>query len=145
MPLKLQHEETPALNLTPMIDLLFLLIIFFMAAAHFGEPEQNISVAVPEVSQAGESVATSKPRIVTVFPDGRYDFDGESVVTLDDLTARLTSARSQHGGLSVVIRGDAHCAFQQVASALSACQQAGISELGITVRVAGMGGVGNSR
>jgi biopolymer transport protein ExbD len=87
MPLKIQHDETPALNLTSMIDVLFLLIIFFMVATKFDELERNIQVAVPQVS--------------------------------------------------VIIRGDAKCAFQDVASALAACREAGISELGITLRIAG--------
>ena len=54
MPLKIQHDEAPALNLTSMIDVLFLLIIFFMVATKFDEMERNIEVAVPEVAQAGE-------------------------------------------------------------------------------------------
>jgi biopolymer transport protein ExbD len=40
---------------------------------------------------------------------------------------------------AVVIRGDAACEFQHIATALAACQQAGISDLGITVRLAGIG------
>lgn len=42
MPLKIQTEELPALNLTPMIDVVFLLIIFFMAASKFAEVEADI-------------------------------------------------------------------------------------------------------
>ena len=41
MPLKLQHDEMPALNLTSMIDMLFLLIIFFMVATKFDEMERE--------------------------------------------------------------------------------------------------------
>ena len=144
MPLKLHHEEVPALNLTPMIDVLFLLIIFFMAATNFGEPEHNIEVAVPEVSEAGESAAPREPLVVTVFADGRFALDDQPL-TLEELVAQLTAARGRLGSPSVIIRGDAACAFQQVASALSACQEAGISELGITVRVAGVGGAGSFR
>ena len=136
MPLKTHLDELPGLNLTPMIDVLFLLIIFFMAATNFGQPEHNIDVAVPEVSQAGESAAPPRPLIVTVYADGRFELDGQPFA-IDDLIAQLVAARGRLGSPSVVIRGDAACAFQQVASALSACQQAGISELGITVRVAG--------
>ena len=48
MPLKIQqHDDMPALNLTSMIDVLFLLIIFFMVATKFDEMERNIQVAVP--------------------------------------------------------------------------------------------------
>ena len=66
MPLKLQHDETPALNLTSMIDVLFLLIIFFMVATKFDELERNIEVAVPQVAQAGENAPPPQPLVVSV-------------------------------------------------------------------------------
>jgi len=138
MPLKTQHDEAPALNLTSMIDVLFLLIIFFMVATKFDELERNIEVAVPEVAQAGDAGSPPKPRVVVVQPDGRLELDGTSV-SLDELTAQLATARTTLGEPPVVIRGDAKCPFQHVAAALAACRQAGVSELGITVRIAGIG------
>ena len=138
MPLKTQHDEAPALNLTSMIDVLFLLIIFFMVATKFDEMERNIEVAVPEVSQAGEATPPPRPLVVSVQSDGRVELNG-ALVSVEELTARLTAARTPLGDPSVVIRGDAQCAFQHVATALAACRQAGISELGITVRLAGLG------
>jgi biopolymer transport protein ExbD len=141
MPLKTQHDEAPALNLTSMIDVLFLLIIFFMVATKFDELERNIDVAVPEVSQAGEDNAPPEPIIVTVQADGSIAI-GSEVVTIEQLVARLAAARTVAAATdpAVVIRGDAECPFQHIAAALAACRQAGISELGITVRVAGVGG-----
>ena len=65
---------------------------------------------------------------------------GGEIVTSEQLVARLTAARTPLSEPSVVIRGDAECAFQHIASALAACRQAGISELGITVRMAGITG-----
>lgn len=138
MPLKTQHDDAPSLNLTSMIDVLFLLIIFFMVATKFDELERNIDVAVPEVSQAGEGASPPSPLVVVVQSDGRVELDGQCV-TLDELTARLAAARTALGEPSVIIRGDAQCAFQHVAGALAACRQAGVSELGITVRIAGIG------
>ena len=138
MPLKIQHDETPALNLTSMIDVLFLLIIFFMVATKFDELERNIDVAVPEVAQAGDGSSPPKPQLVVVQPDGRLELNGNSV-SLEELTARLASLRSQSAQPSVIIRGDGQCAFQHVAAALAACRQAGVSDLGITVRIAGIG------
>ena len=77
--------------------------------------------------------------MINVFADGTLDLDGQSV-TLAELTTRLTEARGRSGQPTVVIRGDAQCAFQHVASALAACKSANISELGITVRTASAGG-----
>jgi biopolymer transport protein ExbD len=143
MPLKLQHDEMPALNLTSMIDILFLLIIFFMVATKFDEMEREIKVAVPEVAQAGNDTPPPKPLVVTVMANGRLDLDGKPV-SEQELTARLAKARTPLTEPTVVIHGDAKCAFQHVASALGACRQAGISELGITVRIAGAKTPGNS-
>lgn len=137
MPLKLQHDETPTLNLTSMIDVLFLLIIFFMVSTKFDEMERNIDVAIPEVGQAGETTPPAKPIVVTVFADGHLELDGQAV-TAEELVTRLSSL----GGLgapSVVIRGDATCQYQHVAVALAACRQANVSELGIAVRLDGKG------
>jgi biopolymer transport protein ExbD len=136
MPLKLQHDEMPALNLTSMIDVLFLLIIFFMVSTKFDEMERNIDVAIPQVGEAGESTQQEKPIVVTVFADGHLELDGQAV-TAEELVTQLSS-RGSLGRPSVVIRGDATCQYQHVATALSACRRANISELGIAVRLDGM-------
>jgi biopolymer transport protein ExbD len=102
MPLKLQHDEMPALNLTSMIDILFLLIIFFMVATKFDELERNIQVAVPQVAKADERESPPKPLVVTVDSNGEIDLDG-TPVTFEELTARLSAARTA-AGPSVVPR-----------------------------------------
>jgi biopolymer transport protein ExbD len=135
MPLKLQHDEIPTLNLTSMIDVLFLLIIFFMVATKFDEMERNVQVSVPQVAQAGEDTPPKQPLVVSVLPDGHLELDGTSVNAIE-LTSRLAGARTPLTEPTVVIHGDAKCPFQYVADALGACRQAGISELGITVRIA---------
>lgn len=135
MPLKLQHDEVPTLNLTSMIDVLFLLIIFFMVATKFDEMERNIEVAVPQVAAAGEEVPPPQPLVVAVMADGRIQLHGE-FVTETELMEQLAATRTKLTEPTVVIHGDAICPFQHVAAVLGACRQAGISELGITVRIA---------
>jgi hypothetical protein len=75
MPLKLQQDEQLQLNLTPMIDVLFLLIIFFMVATTFGDLERNMELQVPEVADAGDSVEPARPLVINVFADGTLDLD----------------------------------------------------------------------
>jgi biopolymer transport protein ExbD len=138
MPLKTHQDEQPQLNLTPMIDVLFLLIMFFMVASNFSDLERNVEVQVPQVAEAGDAVTPPQPRVVNVFADGRIDLDGQAV-TLPELTTRLAAAQTAAIESSVVVRGDAACPFQHVASALGACRAAKISDLGITVRTADSG------
>jgi biopolymer transport protein ExbD len=136
MPLKLQHDEMPTLNLTSMIDVLFLLIIFFMVATKFDEMERNIAVAVPQIAHAGEDLSPPEPLVVAVTADGQLALNGKPL-TEAELVQRLAAARTPLTEPSVVIHGDAKCPFQHVAAALGACRRAGVSELGITVRIAG--------
>ncbi len=136
MPLKIQFDEQPTVNLTPMIDIVFLLIIFFMVGTQFSELERNIRLQVPEVAGAAALTAAPERRVVNVYQDGRIFLDGESV-TLGELTTRLATARSQYNDLGVIVRGDGGGRFQRVAEVLDACKQANIAELGISVRIAG--------
>jgi len=134
MPLKTHLDERPTLNLTPMIDIVFLLIIFFMVGTKFTELNRKIPLRVPEVTEGGALTAAPERKVVNVFRDGTITLD-ETEVTLDQLTGRLAAARSQYEDLGVLIRGDAKGEFQGVASALNACRRAGIRELGISVRL----------
>ncbi len=144
MPLKTHLDEQPDLNLTPMIDIVFLLIIFFMVGTTFSQMERDIPLHVPEVSDAGALTAPPRRRVVNVFRDGHITLDAETV-TLEELTLRLSSARSQYSDLGVIIRGEAAGPFQHVAEALNACKQAGVSELGISVRLAERGSSSGAR
>lgn len=134
MPLKTHQDEAPTLNLTPMIDVLFLLIIFFMAGTKFTDWESRLNLKLPQVSQDGALAPAPEKRVVNVYQDGRITFDRD-FVTMNELTQRLTAAKREYGGLGVVVRGDAEGAFQHVASVLGACRDAGITDMGISVRV----------
>jgi biopolymer transport protein ExbD len=135
MPLKTHQDDVPALNLTSMIDVVFLLIIFFMVGTKFADMERNIALQVPQVSEGGALTAAPEKRVVNVFRDGRISLD-RNFVTLEELQARLAAARAEYAGLGVIVRGDAEGPFQNVASALNACRQAGVAEMGISVRLA---------
>jgi len=134
MPLKTHQDEVPSLNLTPMIDVLFLLIIFFMAGTKFTDLESRLKLKLPQVSHDGALAPAPEKRVINVYRDGQVSLDRD-FVTLTELTQRLTAARQEYGGLGVVVRGDAEGAFQHVASVLGACRKAGITDMGISVRV----------
>jgi len=133
--MKQMPDEMPTLNLTPMIDVLFLLIIFFVAGTQFIESEQQIPLKVPSVSNKGALTAAPEKKMVNVYRDGQITLDRKNV-TLEELTAQLAAARGQYQALGVLVRGDAGTEFQRVASVLNACKQAGIADLGISVTMA---------
>jgi biopolymer transport protein ExbD len=134
MPLKTNVDEAPGLNLTPMIDVVFQLIIFFMVGTKFAEMERNIALQVPEVSPIKALTPAPERRVINVYRDGRVELDRD-FVSLEQLTDQLAAARREYADLGVLVRGDGEGAFQNVAGVLGACRQAGISDLGISVRL----------
>ena len=91
MPLKVKRDDQTAINLTPMIDIVFLLIIFFMVSSHFtnkNHVERDIAISVPQVSASGALTAAPRNRIIDIFSDGRVALD-EKVVSINELEARL--------------------------------------------------------
>jgi biopolymer transport protein ExbD len=134
MPLKTTVDDPPAINMIPMIDIMFNLIIFFLVGTEFASLERNIALRVPEVVDKGALTQAPERRVVNVYRDGGVTLD-ESPVTLGELTDRLAAARTQYSDLGVLVRGDGQGQFQHVAEVLNACKQAGIQELGISVRL----------
>jgi biopolymer transport protein ExbD len=134
MPLKTHVDEPPSLNLTSLIDVVFLLIIFFMVGTRFSNPEKAIGLKVPQVSDRGNLGDPPPRKRVNVFRDGKITLDDQPV-TLAELTARLSHAKRQNPGLGVTIRGDSTGAYQSVAEAFHACAAAGVKDLGMAVRV----------
>lgn len=134
MPLKTIQDEQPALNLTPMIDVIFQLIIFFMVGTSFTQAEHRIELKIPAVSDAARP-ATAPPdkRVVSVYQDGRVFLDSRPV-TLEQLTTDLAAARSQYKDLGVTLRGDGQLSLQRTAEVLQAIRRSGVAEMGIAVK-----------
>jgi biopolymer transport protein ExbD len=144
MPLKTTHDEMPNLNLTSLIDVVFLLIVFFMTASRFTDPARDIDLRLPEVAQGEALSVAPKARQIVVHSDGRLALDHEPI-TLEELAKRLAEGITSTPRQSVVILGDAGCPFQHVAAAMAACKEAGVTDLAVSVQVADAAGASARR
>ena len=134
MALKTHTDEQPSLNLTPMIDIVFLLIIFFMVGTKFSELERKIGLQPPQVNDSGALSAAPEAKTVNVFRDGRIELDNQPV-SITELVGQLSAAVAQYPAIGVLVRGDANGRFQSVASVLAACSKAGLRKMGVSVRI----------
>ena len=135
MPLKIQHDDQVQINLTPMIDIIFLLIIFFMVGSRFSDidqAERDIALKVPQVQNAQALTSAPDKRIINVFPDGHITLD-KSPVSLSQLEDELATAREQYQKLGVVVRGDRTSQFERVAQVIATCERVKIRDLNIAV------------
>ncbi len=129
MPLKPSSlEELPSLNLTPMIDVVFLLVIFFMVGTQFTKLERQIDVRLPGVGRANTAAATPQRREVQINASGLAFLDGQPV-TAYELKERLTTMRRQFPNLAVAVRADAQARQADVVPIYGAINSAGVTNM----------------
>lgn len=113
------------LDLTPMIDVLFLLIIFFMTSSTLVE-QQAIPLEVPK-SVTGQQKAP-EPLVISIKKDGSYYVNNDSV-NLDQLSRQLQRAVSQEGLKSVLIRGDKLVPYDNIIQVFDRVKLANVDQI----------------
>lgn len=135
MRLEREEPDEDVLNLTPLIDMVFLLLVFFMAATTFARAEVEMDLDLPQ-SQAGKVERETHLIVVNVMRDGRVRVDGREI-TPDGLRQRLRAAAARDKDQAVLIRGDASVQFGVVAMALDACLAAKLSHVSVAAEPEG--------
>jgi biopolymer transport protein ExbD len=116
------------LEMTPMIDIVFLLMIFFLVASKLDEADRAIDVVLPDASAA--QPLTSRPRefVVNIDRGGNY-YAGARPVSLDELEQLLVQAAADNPAQqTVILRGDENVPHKFVVAAMNACVEAGIND-----------------
>lgn len=128
-----QRSEDASINLTPMIDVVFLLVIFFMVGSKFSEAESRIKVNVPTVGEMRSITRAPDERVVAISLDGTITLDGQ-MMTLGELTATLRQQHANYPGLKVAVRGEASGSLQQTVEVLHAVRTSGVDQIGISTQ-----------
>ena len=121
MQLNRVRRKVPPTNLTPLIDVVFLLLIFFMVSSTFKE-ELGIDIALPQAQTAASQEVTANE--ITVDADGRYFF-GPRQVSIAGLREALQRYLEENPGASVVLRADALADFGAVVRAIDTAREVG--------------------
>ncbi len=120
-------EADPEFELTPMIDVVFLLIAFFMTLISFISAEL-IELELPEAEEATVPEDPGERQYISVQEDGTVYF-GPSEISYEALPAALARARSELPGLKLFLRADSGTPHRHVNRVMNACGQAGIFDL----------------
>ena len=132
-----QVDELPQINMTPMVDVVLCLLVFFMAATRLYDWDENaFTVNVPQVADASPLTAAPDELALTIVKPGVVAV-GEATYDLDGLSQLLREARERYADQGVIIRGDASLHYQDLAEVLSACDSAGIRNVHLPVREPG--------
>ncbi len=123
-------EPYDDINITPMVDLTFVLLIIFIIMTTASV--QGIQVNLPQASNA-PSLAEPKTKAVTITAEGNIFLDTYPV-TLQELESRLASLYAADPELPVVVKGDATVQYQLVMDVLDLVGRVGVTQIGLVTQ-----------
>lgn len=129
MLIKAAKESGPgvSIEMTPMIDMVFLLLIFFLVATTFHQTEREMQIALPFAASAAPISSMLQELIVNVDKDGKIIVGGHAIGP-ERLQERVTQAVAANPEQKVTVRGDRSVAYAHIVTVLDICKVAGIQE-----------------
>jgi biopolymer transport protein ExbD len=131
MNLQPSDSDEPEVNLTPLIDVVFLLLIFFMVSTTF-EHQSRIQIELPEATAEATKPDVESLEII-IDAQGRFFLGEQQVVNteLKTLKGALSKVVGEREGMPVIIRADAKTPHQAVITALDATSQLGLTRISL--------------
>ena len=129
-----KEPESAAFPLAPMIDVVFLLLIFFIATMQFSQSERELNVSVPVAEEGADARQTVGEIIVNVKEDGEVVVDN-AVMTQAQLFEKLQRIAAVHKNQAIRIRGDGQVEYQKIVEVIDVCQKAGIPHISFATQV----------
>lgn len=138
MPLNTDSIEEPQLNLTPMIDIVFLLIIFFMISTQFVQAEREFDIQLPTTADASPLSNLPDEVTINVRENGEIVVQ-KKVLTPKQLEEKLKGLTDKYPEQAVIVRGDGQGAYQHVFSVVGICFKAKVKNFSLagTIKTAG--------
>ena len=126
----IKPEEDIQINLTPLIDVVFLLLIFFMVSTTFDTTSQ-LKINLPEASSAQTSMPPQKLNLV-IDANGQFFVNSRELINNQSATLKAALERIMAGSqLPIVIQSDADSPVQSLVTALDVVGQLGLSQVSI--------------
>jgi len=122
-------EEEGKLDLTPLIDMVFLLLVFFLASTTFAKEEVELDLTLPEAT-TGAADDAGHLMVINIDRSGEITVNGRGM-TMQGLRQRLESAARRNHEQEVLIRGDHHVAYGLVAQVFDACRSSSLTHVSL--------------
>lgn len=133
MKFKRQSEQSVDVNLTPLIDVVFLLLIFFMVSTSFTK-ESRIDLTLPEAESGEAQVESVKPIEIVINAAGHFVINQQQLVNNEMQTIKAALSKLSEGktDMGIVITADANTSHQSVVKAMDAAGQLGFAKINMT-------------
>lgn len=116
-----------SIEMTPMIDMVFLLLIFFLVATTFQQSEREMQIALPFANSSAPISALLQELIINVDAEGKIILGGRTL-TAEELQSRVSESVAANPEQKVTVRGDRDTAYANIIIVLDICKGAGIQE-----------------
>lgn len=126
-----EAEEDYSLQLTPLVDVIFLLLIFFMVSTAFIDFTRRLDIQLPE-AKAAQVVEKVKSFVIEMGIDKKIHLNGK-LVTMESLEAKIKSEMKTAARGSAIIKADKRLPYGNVVKVLGIVKDAKIRDIGIAV------------
>jgi biopolymer transport protein ExbD len=132
MNLKPRRHEEPEINVVSLIDVVLLLVVFFMLSSRFTD-EGRMRVHLPTAKSVPIQASKSEPLVVTVTQEGSYRVNDKELINSspETLRAALLKEAGSNRAMRVTLRADGHATHQSVITAMDVLGRLGFEELNI--------------
>jgi biopolymer transport protein ExbD len=115
------HHSLTELNITPLLDLAFVLLVIFIITTlpPITEKELKLPTAAKRLKEQ-----PPKANYISIQANGSMYLNKDAYASADDMLQKLISMRESDPDLSLIVRGDAHTKYKDIRSVLDVCQQA---------------------
>ncbi len=120
-------ERDVSLEMTPLIDMVFLLLIFFLVATTFHQTEREMQIALPNATFAGPISTALREIIINVDADGNIIVNGR-ILDPQDLQRLVEETVAANPDQKVTVRGDRDTPYANIVRVLDICKGSGIQE-----------------
>ena len=123
--MKNKRSRAPAVQMTSLMDIVFLLLCFFVTSSVFSQWETEVAITLPTAKSATIPGRMPGEIILNLNADGKVSVNGHAL-SLEEVTKRLTRIAENFPGQPVVIRADKTCSYETLMSLIDACRTANV-------------------
>ena len=129
-----QNEDEFDVPQTPLIDIIFILIVFFLVATTFYTEERDVKVKLPEGTEGDQIARESNKFVINVRESGIYVVNNE-IVSLADLDAKLAAIGVSENAPAVEVRGDGDTRHAAIMAVMNLCKNNHVLNYSLTQRI----------
>ena len=127
------HHSLTELNITPLLDLAFVLLVIFIITTI--PPVNDLDLKLPSAAKRLKD-PPRKANYITVQADGKMYLNKARIADAADMLQTLIGLRTDDPDLNIIIRGDSQTKYRQIRAVLDVCQQANVPKVDLATEIA---------